>query len=264
MDLSDRVEQLEADALKAEAEVARLRMLMATGSNSAVTAAEFRQARDSFHDTFADAQRRRARANAQGKLLTTVKLWIEALPANTRLVLVHAASNGASLESTRNELKELREELRTLQGYPPAAPDIESKVRAYVSELARAALPQVRNYAASQGGLDVRWPSSLDAFRSPNQSAGYVSDRANVLLMFAALDPAELGELIIRAIVKEQPLSQLEHRERVEQLTSRITELSYIECALVERVNGEHSVDAAPMCILGVRIGETEAGEAAA
>jgi hypothetical protein len=122
----------------------------------------------------------------------------------------------------------------------------------HVSGLARSAMPQVRGYAAGQA-LDVKWPG--DPFDN-NQNTG--------LLLLAAFDPNELGELIIKAIVKEQPLSQLEHGERVKTLTARITELSYVEAALVERNGGEHDPQTLPQCILGVRLEQTEAGEAAA
>ena len=94
--------------------------------------------------------------------------------------------------------------------------------------------------------------------------SGFEPEKTNALLLFAALFPQELSECLVRAVMAEQPLSVIEHAERVRQLTQRITELSYIECALIERNGGEHDPQAEPMCVLGVRIGEAEAGEAAA
>src|SRR5258707_1102105 len=82
----------------------------------------------------------------------------------------------------------------------------EAKVRGYVSELARSALPQVRGYAQGQQ-LDVKWPGDTV---DPSRNTG--------LLLLAALDPSELGELIIRSITKEQPLSASEHAAQVAEL----------------------------------------------
>jgi hypothetical protein len=90
---------------------------------------------------------------------------------------------------------------------------------------------------------------------APTEGTGTVLSTidGNPLLLFAAINPHELSKLIMKAIVREQPLSAVEHAERVKPLTSRITELSYFEAQLVEKNGGEHSVAAPPECILGVR-----------
>ena len=131
-----------------------------------------------------------------------------------------------------------------MKGFPPAAPDIEAKVRAYVTGLAKRALPQVRGYHAG-GTLDVRWGGDV------------VDNNASLaLLLFAALDPNEVGELVIKAIVKEQPLSALEHGQRVAELEGRIDSLSYQLAAMVERNGGEFDVELKPEHVLGVRLAD--------
>jgi hypothetical protein len=249
LELSDRVETLEQEAFKAEAEVARLRSLLSSRTTDK-TIAETKAAQASFDAVYADAQLKRSRATAQSKLLATTKQWIEELPPNTKLVLVHAPiDDGASLAQVRGELAALRSDLSKLRGNLPAGLDIGRRVDEMVAGWARKATPEVRGFAAGQQ-LDVLWNGNRD--------------ECNGLWLLAALQPAELGELIFKAIHNAQPLSAQQHSEKMLQTTQRINELSYIECALVERNGAEHDVSANPWCVLGVRIGETEAGDAAA
>lgn len=254
VDFQERCELYAQALLAAESEVARLRRLMSSGTND-VSPVEFAQARDGFAPVHADMQRTRAKAQAQAQLLARTRRWIESLPAGARLTLVPAPSNGASLDAVRGELQGLRAELAKLQAFPPASNDIEAKVRTYVSELARAALPMAAGFQDG-GSLTVRWPTSLTASRQ--DGTGFSLTDANPLLLFAALDANELGELIIRSIVAQQPLSQHEHGERCRQIAARIEALAYDEAALVENTNGEHSVEASPWCVLGVRIAVEE------
>lgn len=251
LDVEERVEALVQEAAAADAEVARLRMIMRSGVTA--TAEEFAAARDGFEAVHLDMQRKRARADAQGRLLAATKRWIEGLAPNTKLVLVHPAIDGQELGPVRTQLRELRAELAKLRGFPPASTDIEAKVRGYVTGLARSVLPQVRNYAAGQGPLDVKWPGdSIDV----NRNIG--------LLLFAALDPAAVGELVIQSITKEQPLSALEHAARVAELESKVDVASYALAALTEKAGGEFDPELRPEHVLGVRIGDTETGVAAA
>jgi hypothetical protein len=91
-------------------------------------------------------------------------------------------------------------------------------------------MPLVRGYHAG-GRLDVRWPTSVDA---TFQNGGFTADGANALLLFASLDPDGLCDLVTQAIKRDQPLSAGDHSERVKEITARITELGYVEAALVE------------------------------
>jgi hypothetical protein len=260
-DLQERVENLEQEAVKAESEVARLRTLLSSRTTDA-TLDEITAARASFDNVYADAQLKRSRASAQAKLLERTKAWIEELPPNTRLVLVHAPIEGASLAQVRGELAALRSDLSKLRGNPPASLDIGKRIESYVNELADAAHPLVRGFANGQT-LDVRWPMSTQADR--RNGNGFSTGEANGLLLFAAIDPAAVSDLIFKAVHAAQPLSAQQHSEKMLQLNARVNELSYIEAALVERAGVEHSVETAPHCLLGVRVGgEIAEGDAAA
>jgi hypothetical protein len=262
LDLNERVEALEGEAVKAEAEVARLRSLLKTNSGNPASLDEINAAKARFDGVFVAAQLKRSRATAQGKLLTTVKQWIEELPSNTRLILVHAEIDNASLAEVRGELAALRSDLSKLRANPPASLDIGKRIDALIAEWAHAARPMVRGFANGQA-LDVRWPMDVTANRQNGN--GFDLGTGNALLLFAALMPTELGELIFKAVHAAQPLSAYEHSEKMLKLNARVNELSYIEAALVERASGEHSVESAPHCILGVRLGgEMTEGDAAA
>jgi hypothetical protein len=254
-DLSERVEALEDAATKAEAEVQRLRSLLKSGNANPVNLDEINAAKASFDATFSAAQLARSRASAQGKLLERTKAWIESLAANVKLVVVHAPIDGASLEQVRGELQALRSDLSKLRGNPPADLHLGKRIEALIAEWAEAARPLVRGYASGQV-LDVRWPMSVDANRQNGN--GFDIGTGNALLLFAALMPAELGELIFKAITAAQPLSAQQHSEKMLQTTQRINELSYVESALTERAGGEHNIESAPWCVLGVRIERQE------
>jgi hypothetical protein len=243
LDLSDKVEALEQEALKAESEVARLRSLLKSGNANPTTLEEANAAAANFDNVYADAQLRRSRASAQSRLLATVKAWIEGLPPNTRLTLVHAEIGTASLAQVRGELAALRSDLSKLRGNPPASLDIGRRIDDLVAEWARKATPEVRGFH-NGGTLDVLWNGNRD--------------ECNGLTLMAALFPRELSEHIIGAVTRAQPLSAQQHSEKMLQLNETINRLSYVEAALVERGGGEHSIESAPWCLLGVRIERQE------
>jgi hypothetical protein len=249
LELDDRCAALQQEALDAEAEVGRLRMLMKSGVGN-VTATQFEQARNSFEGVFSDAQRKRARADTQAKLLARTKAWIEAVPNGTQLAVVTPPINGADLTQVRAELKSLREQLKTLQSYPPASSDIEERIGDLVAGWARAARPEVRNYSQGQA-LAVLWGGDI-----------YGPERGNAVGLFAALFPAELASLVMAAIVREQPLNAIAHAERRSALEHAIDEISYAVAALDDRAGAPPDPLMAAWHVLGVRIAVEE--EAAA
>ncbi len=91
--------------------------------------------------------------------------------------------------------------LRKLQGIRPLRPTSASELTPNVRELAFKALPLVRGFAQGQQQLDVKWPTGSDA--NWNNGVGFSSTDANPLFLWAALDPHELGELIMKAILDE-------------------------------------------------------------
>jgi hypothetical protein len=101
--------------------------------------------------------------------------------------------------------------------------------------------------------LHVTWPADGEANR--RNGSGFSTLEGNALLTFALLQPDQLHAAITAAIVSEQPLSAVEHAERMAGIERRITALSCVEAALVERNGGEHDPQAAPQCVLGARVG---------
>lgn len=245
-DLQERVENLERDAASAESEVARLRSLLRSNSGNPASLDEINAAKASFDAVFTAAQLARSKATAQAKLLAGVKSWLAGLGANVKLVLVHPEIGTASLAEVRGELAALRSDLSKLRANPPADLHIDKRIADYVAELARRATPRVTGFC-NGGVLDVKWPGDI---YDPNQNTA--------LLLMAAIQPAELSELIFRSVVAAQPLSAQQHSEKMLSLTSRLAALSYVEAALVERTSGEHSVETDPWCLLGVRIERQE------
>lgn len=256
LDFEERVQTVEHDAHAAEQHLAELRRQLSPGVTD-VSAEQVEQARDSLESVFTAAKSKHSNAVAQAALLAATKHWIEGLPFNTKLVLQHPAINGVNLDHTRAELAALREQRRQLQGNPPAGSDIARRVDDWVGNMRRAAQPFTRGFAQGQT-LDVRWPAHLMADR--RNGDGFLQDAVNPLLLLAALFPAELAELILRSITVAQPLSQLEHAERLSVLDARIEELGYVAAALVEKNGGSFDPQTPPCCVLGVKL-ETEATE---
>src|SRR5215831_1338908 len=142
LDLEERCDAHAQALVAAESEVGRLRSVLSSG-NHAVTPEEFAAARDGFDSVHQDMLRLRVTASSHARLKAAVKRFIEELPSTTELSLVQPP-DGADLDAVRSELKGLREQLRQLQAFPPAAPDIAARVRGYVTTLANQALPMVR------------------------------------------------------------------------------------------------------------------------
>jgi hypothetical protein len=260
LDLDERVQHLTEEADAAESNLEHARMVV-NGNDTTINADDYAKVRDSFNDMVAQARTARAKADAQQRVLSSCKVFVDTLPPNTRLLPVYSNGNGADLAAIRAELKQLRDELRVLNHNPPPDPDIARRVDDYINTLSRSAPPLVRGFAQGQQ-LDVKWPSALDANR--NDGSGFVDSRANPLLLFAALFPAELAKLILRSIAAAQPLSASQHAERVAYLTARIAELCYLDCAAVEKNGGEFDVTAPPQCVLGVKLESPGEGDAAA
>jgi hypothetical protein len=250
VDFTDRCEALEVAAKLADADVDHLRHVLASKSND-VSAEQFSWAKNNFQRVYTECQTKRVKANTQAKLLSTVKGWIEKLPDNISLIMAMVSVNGIDLTKTRAELKEAREALRITRGNPPASKDIEARVQNYVRDLARAAVPVARGYAAGQT-LQLTWPLNV------YDGAGNTG-----LLALASADPDAVGALIMKAILKEQPLNQAELAERVADLDRRIDDLSYVVASLAEKAGAEYDDALLPAHILGVRVGEAETAQAA-
>jgi hypothetical protein len=257
LDLDERVATWTQAADLAEDRLEHARLIV-NGHDTSLSSDEYSKVRDSFNDMLNTARAARVKANTQQRVLSNVKVFVDRLPPNTRLLPVYSNGNGADLAAIRSEMTSLQQELRRLQGNPPPDPDIGRRVDDLVASWVRSAAPLVRGFATGQT-LDVRWPTEGSADRT--SGSGFASSKANALFMVAALFPAQLAELVLQTITTAQPLSQLEHAERIQLLTERIVELSYVEAAIIEKNGGEFHIETPPCCVLGVRL-ESE-GDAA-
>jgi hypothetical protein len=258
------LDQLAAD-FAASAQAAEVRLTHArdivNGKNNAISAEEYEHERSNFDATLAAAKMARDYAESAHKVLAAVKAWLEALPPDSRLLMVQPAASDLDLAALRARLAGLRDELRRHNGTPPAASDVGQKVDAYVASLAARALPLVRGFAQGQS-LQVTWPAGSDATRQ--NGVGFSAANGNALLLFAALFPHELAELVVRAVNAEQPLSAHEHAARRAALEHAIDELSYVVAALNDQAGAPPDVLMAPWHVLGVRLDATESEGAAA
>src|SRR5438034_263998 len=74
------------------------------------------------------------------------RAWLEALPVDSKLLLVQPAAADLDLATLRAKLQAMREELVKLQSTPIPGDDISEKVRAYVSDLMRQGTPAVHGF----------------------------------------------------------------------------------------------------------------------
>ena len=250
--LDQLVADFTASAQAAEARLARARTIV-NGRTNAVSLEEYEAERAGFEAVHAAAKQANGYAELARKVLAEVRAWVAALPSDSRLLMVQPAASDLDLAALRARLTGLRDELRKHNGTPPAAPDIGARIDELVAGWARAAPPLVRGFAPGQA-LDVRWPMVTTANRQ--NGVDFANLDANPLLLFAALFPHELSELIVRGVTREQPLSAHEHDERRIALEHAIDELSYVVAAMLEQSGAPPDVLMAPWHVLGVRVEE--------
>jgi hypothetical protein len=152
---------------------------------------------------------------------------VEALPAGARLVPV-TVDTDLDLDALTVKLAAMREELRLLGTTPAVPDDIGARISAYVSNLAAKALPLVRH---TSGTLECQFPMAPDATL---QNGGFSVTDGNALMLAAALNPKQLGELILKAVQRAQPLSEKEHAARRVELEREIDRASYVTAAILE------------------------------
>jgi hypothetical protein len=251
LELDGRVSALLHDAATAEAKVAYARNVI--GGKIEAPKDVFKSQQSGFDAIYADARQARERAETQRKLFASAKAWIAGLPANSQLLLVQPVAQDLDLSALRDELTRMRTELKQLQSVTVPADDIETRVHAYVTWLARQATPMVRGYGPGEN-LDVRWPGGIDANR--RNGNGFSTIDGNALLFTAMLDPDGLKDQILKAIQATQPMGKLELEARRDTLTREIDELSYVVAELLDRAGEAPDPLMAPHHILGVRTKE--------
>jgi hypothetical protein len=169
------------------------------------------------------------------------------------LLLVQPAADGLDLATQQATLQSLRQELQKLRTITVAADNIADKVTDYIRALAESAQPMLRNYGDGQK-LDIRWPTG--PLNNPRNGDGFSTIDGNALMFFALLMPAELAEVILRAIQSNLPMPKLELEKRIAELPHEIDELSYVVASLLEAVGHPPDPLMSPPHWLGVRLAQ--------
>ncbi len=185
-----------------------------------------------------------ARVAAEQSVLSNCKLWLDQLPADTRLEPVTSLPP-VILTSVRGRLEQARRELTELRKLATPAADIEARLRAHVADLGRVTVTGI----GAGDALSVTWPGPQHGGRDP-------------LHLFAALFPDQVVDLLRRAVattVNAHPLPLAQRPARIAALERELLELEHGEEALIEAAiaRGEavhRSRTASPAAVLGVRV----------
>src|SRR5262245_56613124 len=214
--LGEHVEELERVASEAESKLAATRLQLNTAT---LRPPEYAQVRSEFDALVVEAPKLRSRAQAESRVLATAKQWVEGLPHSSKLepaIVVDA--NGYDLATLRNRLAAIEREIREIEVAPMPSADIVDRIKGYVGELSRKAVPLF--YRGLDGGpLDIRWPG-FDANRS--NANNFDSQRCNPLLMCAFLQPAALETALLREIeaIAAKPIPVADRPSMLQQLNA--------------------------------------------
>jgi hypothetical protein len=198
------------------------------------------------------------RARTEMSVLSNCKVWLDRLPADTKLQPVDVTTDGYTLAGVRENIHYARQEIATIKAAAIPAHDIQRRVTAYVEHLAAKAKPVVQGLGADQR-LAVLWPIQHDMSRVNLQ--GYDEANAHALMMIAACAPEQLTARIMEeiAIAASTPLPVAERAPRIAELQRKVEGLAYIEEALVAVAiaNGEpvcRRGEAPPAAVLLVKV----------
>jgi hypothetical protein len=260
MALDDYARGVEEFARAAENKVYRARDILNGRTN--VSAEKLLETKRDFDAVYKHSGLMKDHAKVEAAIVAGVKVWLEALPSNTKLEQVHTSPNGRGLAQIREQMAALREEVRELQQAPVPSADLEQRLAEYVSNLAIAARPVIWR-GLSGGDLDIRWPGERKANR--HNLAGFDTEFSNGLLMCAFLQP----ELLLQRLMAEAkhvcsiPCPPEARPTRIAELEEQLDQLGYVEEACVTRAqNDGESVtrfrDAKPWHVLMVKNPQTE------
>ena len=158
--LDQHAEALAADADDVQAKLEYARAILNGRIEDART--DLAATQLEFERLLQEPPRARARADCEQRVLSNVKLWLDQLPFNSRLEMVHTEPNGLDLDAVRGQLAAAQREIASLRSAPVAAVDIASRVERYVSALAQAGAPLVRGFGNGEQ-LQVWWPNPRPA-----------------------------------------------------------------------------------------------------
>jgi hypothetical protein len=160
------------------------------------------------------------------------KTWLNELPSNARLV--EAQGTAGDLGCIRQRIRALRDEIDGLERLPVPSPDIATRIRGYVDQLAAKAQPLVLGIGDRQT-LKVLFPLNDHADR--RTQTHFAPTDANPLLMAALLDGDRLAERLLA--IATSGITARERDEKLRTLRSQLEAARYDEecsiCAALDR-----------------------------
>jgi hypothetical protein len=200
----------------------------------------------------ADQKMLQKRLQAEQVVLSACKLWLDRLPAATKLEPVAVTADGHDLAGVRGRIKAANAELEALRRAPAPAEDIEARVRDYVRGLA----PKVRGVGVSER-LSIVWPGAQTATQ-------YISEHTcDPLALVAALFPDRMLALVMGEVQRmaNDPLPVVQRAPRIAALDRELEELHRVEESLVTVAiaagqPAHRSPSGPPAAVLGVRVAD--------
>jgi hypothetical protein len=192
------------------------------------------------------------RLQAEQSVLSACKLWLDRLPAGTKLEPVPVGADGHDLAGVRKRISAANAELEALRRAPAPADDIEARVWGYLRGLA----PKVRGIGPGER-LSIVWPGA----QTPT---AYIAEHTcDPLALIAALFPDRMLSLVMTEVERmaNDPLPVAQRPPRIAALERELEELHRIEEALVAAAIAAgdpvyRSPSAPPPAVLGVRIAD--------
>jgi hypothetical protein len=192
------------------------------------------------------------RLQAERTVVSACKVWLDELPAGTRLEPVPVTADGHELANIRKRIEAAIAELDVLKRAPAPSSDIEARVRGYVRGLA----PKVRGVGVGER-LSIAWPGA----QGGNQ---YISEHTcDPLALVAALFPDRMLALVMGEVERmaNDPLPVAQRAPRVAAIECELEELHRVEEALVAAAIAagqpvHRSPSAPPSAVLGVSVAD--------
>jgi hypothetical protein len=164
------------------------------------------------------------RLQAEQSVLSACKLWLDRLPAGTKLEPVPVTTDGHDLAGIRKRINSANAERDALRRAPAPSEDIEARVRVYLRGLA----PKVRGVGAGER-LSIVWPGA----QAPS---GYIAETTcDPLALLAALFPDRMLSLVMTEVERmaNHPLPVAQRPPRIAALERELDDLHRVEEVLV-------------------------------
>jgi hypothetical protein len=258
IELSDTAEFLSDKVTETEQGIASARARLTGGFRNET---EYDDLRGTLKQMVNDLPVLRRRCDAAQSTYSACQVFLDQLPDDATLEPVTIHVDGHDLDEVRAKLGAAQAELAALCAMPTPSADIEERIRAYVEAMARL---QISGIGKSER-FKVVWPGAGWDARGPRE------DRAEVLPMMALLFPDAMVAALMREVERmaNEPLPLAARHKRITELEAEISELAYVEEALVAAAiaRGEdvqRSPSAPPQAVLQVSVAQATKSSRAA